>query len=602
MKVDLKKLAKDLRHDDVDMLQLTLSTLARLDLAKGSHPRSSLEALRDALLPLAGRSDEIGAMARPLSEDVSQNPALLEEEFEVAEGGGDGAPFSPPSLEEFLDKGDEERQEFWSWMPHASPEEQASWLQNFLRRAGEDFSLFSRFDLIRSAQLAGRLERSEAVDWLECLAGAPWGEVRGARLAALARLVDEPDLFLAVLPHLKDPDPDAREVAVQCLRRLDPDLVLGTLERMVESGSTEAKALSLYALRWLPGEKSEDLLRRLARDESEDIRRRTAEALEGHEPHRAVPLLKLLVNDLDIDVAEKALGLYERMCKELDQQPFASSRPRPSQVETATMLAVTTPQKIPSTPIAKPVPPKPAAPAAAKISLPTGDKAPIETSFELVVDVSEMAVTEVPEEFVDVPTGGLDFGDADSESDFGFEPDLEPTKVSSEPIEESPPAPEPTSSLSDSVASTPPLPEAPKEAPNSGSVEADPEESSPSQAPIPGESASKDEDEGYPKIDEALIRLGHRAYESYLKGRVTEPSFQGRCKQLVAALAKSPAPSLFDRILRRPGPGAAEVSEAFRSFGEWLMDQKLGDEFRLAELDSSYRRVEGLLENLRSSP
>jgi HEAT repeat protein len=138
-------------------------------------------------------------------------------------------------------------------------------------------------------------------------------QVRLAAVKAIQAAGDERSLLQALLPHLNDRSQEVRDTCLKAIIAIDPKSLLTGVETMIHSSQISVKVAAVFILAHMDGDEVVHLLEMAAHDKNEEVRSRVVDALKGRKGWDTLAILKLLVNDLDIDVAEKALVLYEKL-------------------------------------------------------------------------------------------------------------------------------------------------------------------------------------------------------------------------------------------------------------------------------------------------
>ncbi len=651
MRVRLKAIATDLEKPDEDLVLLALSTLKRGELATQRYDFDELCRTREILGNLArAQNPDIVLHARNLLAELDQNPVIVEAggpkassppgpgspspPAQAAGGNGARVPQAVPAAAPpgpgtgLLDK---------EQLLALPPEEQLRWLVARRETAGPELRplVVATLEapqlappvLATLVSLLARIGTRDELPLLRKLQTWADGRVRANVIEAIEAIGSPPEVFAMLVGHLKDPDARACANAVAALGRLDPKMVSGALAAMARSGSIAAKASALYVLGTQDAAHAIDLLEELAGDESEEVRRRVAEALDGKVGDRVEALLVRLVNDIDVDVAERALELYEIL---------EARRLLGGGAGEATVPG------IPASQLGSGAPRPSPGPAAA-----TPAPAP---EFE------------DPSQGIDAswnPPGGFDGGwSPPGGADGGWSPpggaaggwssapssspprspapppappppppEPEPDPQVSEPglgmsvldLEDGPPAPgfgaAPEAAVGEDFGFDPGSETGPEPAPSPDTGEAD----GPGLDGLPPDLLLLI-DEVHEEIDGELTTMGQKGYQLAETGRIQHDAVRQACyrvkrfvdlleKRKQAELEKS---GLFTRLtgvsVGKVDPARERlersVTEEYRKTGEVLIDILHKEDLRFPELDAHYRKVESLLEKvhtLRSS-
>ncbi len=475
-----------------------------------------------------------------------------------------------------------------------------SWLQSLLLSEQASVSL-----RVRVLHKIGEYRCEADLPLLRDYLNAVDGEVRAAALAATAQCGSPPEVFAALLPHLKDPSLEAKQVAVDTLNSLDPSMVQGALETMIRSTSVAAKASSLYVLRHRQGDSSLQLFRELAKDPSEEVRRRVAEALEGRSGDATEDLLQELLNDGDIDVAEQALetlqALFLETNRDLEQWIVAKADAKPTVLQPKVSLG------------------EPGATLKDALASPVKDGLGTRDAVEDVLESAAFSPDVPPENAGE----GLDFA---ALADIGDAVASQEWNQKNAPLVENIPAgadgPEEDHSV---IGAPPPMRSEETEPPQAESLlepldevpEAPYEADSPSQAsenalvptdfsalPVPVQGVLEPL---FSELDGVLQQMGVRGITLYQGGRLKRPELKGVADPLIELVQEEESTSSFGIAQLFRGKETADKAmaeklwQAQRRFGEKVIELYLDSQVRFVELDSHYRKVDSILSKAREA-
>ena len=309
MPIDLKKLARDVVHADVELQVLALQTLLRIDHEVVDCPADVLSSLRTDLTRLA------------------------------AQGAGDSRFFARQCLDHIDRVRAQAKRELMAAPAAGPPEAPVTRLTQRLRSATP-----ITLDAPSLARVAAEKRKDARPHVLGMLAADLDGETLASTLAALTVVGEPVDARLA-LPFLKHKDARVRANAVEVVEALAPkdkqvallaglsgdpenrvranvlkalaglgsDIVFAGLAGMLDASSIATRASAIYAMRHVRGDRVIELLWKASRDPSELIRLRVVHALEGNRHPQALEILRKLGNDIDISIAEAAYGALARL-------------------------------------------------------------------------------------------------------------------------------------------------------------------------------------------------------------------------------------------------------------------------------------------------
>jgi HEAT repeat protein len=274
MSVNLKKVAQDLLCPDQEVRILALTTVVQLTMASLEAPEE-LPLLWDALEQASQieDSDTIFLARKGLNHLQSlMQQGGSEEEAEV--------PRSRPSLPPLVREEVLER----------------------LQRAGDD--PHSLANLLADLSRVGPLPEDVAL--VSPFLKSPEARVR-ANAVEVIEATEDAELMLKFLsPLLEDENHRVQANANKALGRLGRPEVLATLSHMSRSGNLAEREAGVYAMSFLKGDEVFEFLLLALKDPYEGIRLRAVKALGRLKDPRAIPPLRAMLNDIDIDVCEEA--------------------------------------------------------------------------------------------------------------------------------------------------------------------------------------------------------------------------------------------------------------------------------------------------------
>lgn len=305
MAVNLKKVAQDLLCPEQDVRILALTTVVQLHMSSVEVPED-LASVWDALEKASQMEDaDTVFLAR---KGLNHLQALMSQQA-AADADPEEAPAAP--------------------LPAPPPLEREQVLER-LARAGEDSHAVANC-LADLARVGPTPEDAERV--------APYLSSSEDRVRANAvevvEATEDGDLVIRLLgPLLEDPNHRVRANVNKALGRLDHPEVLSILERMVRSGNLAEREAGVYAMSFLKGDDVFRLLLAVLEDPYEGIRLRAVKALGRLKDPRAIPALRKLLNDIDIDVceeADRALRYISMESPQPDREGFHGEGEAPSE-------------------------------------------------------------------------------------------------------------------------------------------------------------------------------------------------------------------------------------------------------------------------------
>ena len=297
MAIDLNKLLVDIKNPDEDMVVLALRTLKRVKSPSfANNVEISLKIIKELERLVEGCSDEVRFFAQEcldyVEESVPKNARAA------------SAPATESSPEPAVPKGSKGPKKASAIAGLESKEKVLA----FLSKGVRDPKKAS----ISIAALRGKLNPKELPLIKKYLRHkSPLVRVESAR--TIASVGDEKVILETLLPYLNDQAPAVRESVLAAFKSIEKQRLLTVIESMLRAKQINVKVAAVFILAHLQGEDVLRLLGLAARDEQEEVRYKVVEALQGRRGKDVLVILKGLVNDLDIDVAEKALKIYEKL-------------------------------------------------------------------------------------------------------------------------------------------------------------------------------------------------------------------------------------------------------------------------------------------------
>lgn len=308
MAVDPTKLLSDIKTADDDMKVLAMRTLKRLNDAVISRHVSIVLEIRSELESLVEEGcDEIRFFAQEALDYLGEYKEILE-----------AGPVPSQSSEQALPSSEKKR--------FSSSTSQS--VSTVVKPGGSGLEANSDKALRFLAQ--GTSKPGLAINALKVLSTSvevrhlpvvikylrfKVPQVRLAAVKVIQAAGDERAMLQALLPHLNDRSLEVRDACLQAIIAIEPKSLLTGVETMIHSNQISVKVAAVFILAHMDGDEVVHLLEMAAHDKNEEVRSRVVDALKGRKGWDTLAILKLLVNDLDIDVAEKALVLYEKLKK-----------------------------------------------------------------------------------------------------------------------------------------------------------------------------------------------------------------------------------------------------------------------------------------------
>jgi hypothetical protein len=282
MAINLRKICRDVENPDEELQVLALTTVCQITATSVENP-AELLALKAALLrTIQSSSQDTVFMARKAMNRVDELLAKLP--ASALAGAAPGTPGAPPAT------GSEARP------PELSREEVLA-------------GLSVEADPVKLATLVARLGRvGEPVDWVLAvpLLKSADARVRSNAVELVERIPDQAQVTELLTPLLSDENNRVRGNVAKALGRIGVPKIAKYLKSMLRSPKVSMRESAVYAISHIIGEPMVDLLIEALRDPYEGIRLRAVRGLKIHNAERALPAIRPLLNDLDIDVCEEA--------------------------------------------------------------------------------------------------------------------------------------------------------------------------------------------------------------------------------------------------------------------------------------------------------
>lgn len=291
MAIDLRKLVLDIRNEDEDLVVLSLRTLKRLHpstLANNPAVARTLASELERLVETA--SDDVRFFAEECLDFVRENAAQAL------------AAAPAPAVEDAGATGP---------VPRAQGPAAGVTRDQALAALAKGLVDPARAALALAMVRQGL--RPDDMPVVRKYLRHKEAAVRSEAVATVVALGDERVLLEALLPLLNDRDGNVRALVLKSIRGIEHTRLMTVIESMLRSQLINVKVAAVYILAHLQGDEVIRLLGLAARDTNEEVRSRVVDALQGRRGKEVLVVLKGLVNDLDIDVAEKALQIYEKL-------------------------------------------------------------------------------------------------------------------------------------------------------------------------------------------------------------------------------------------------------------------------------------------------
>lgn len=281
MAINLKKICRDVENPEEELRVLALTTICQITATSVENP-AELVALKAALQrAIQSSSQDTVFMARKamnrVEELIGKLPAAALASATPSAPAGPSAQPGPSA-------------------PETSREDVLAGL------AVED-------DSVKLATLVSQLGRvGEPVDWVLAVPHlkSPDARVRANAVELVERMPDQAQVTELLTPLLSDENNRVRGNVAKALGRIGVPKIARYLKSMLRSPKVSMRESAVYAISHIIGEPMVDLLIEALRDPYEGIRLRAVRGLKIHNAERAVPAIRPLLNDLDIDVCEEA--------------------------------------------------------------------------------------------------------------------------------------------------------------------------------------------------------------------------------------------------------------------------------------------------------
>jgi len=526
MAIDLNKLLEDIRNPDEDMVVLALRTLKRVkgpSLANTPAVAARLIAELERLIDES--SDEVRFFAQECLDFVREQ--MPESAVAAPAQAPSAAPVSEPAS---ASAGLESRETVLAFLSRGVGDPQ---------KAAAALAALAKVVRAEDTALVRKYLRHKAPT------------VRVQATATIAAAGDERLILESLLPYLNDRVPEVRDAVMKAIRSIDHQRLMTVIETMLRSMQINVKVAAVYILAHLQGDEVVRLLGVAARDQHEEVRSRVVDALHGRRGKEVLVILKGLVNDMDIDVAEKALKIYEKLKFE---EGILNSSAELGDIIMEKLREISMEDDAAETASAdsEPVPAMPTSPEQ-RIPVGTAQQQPAMQEYVVPKNpVRKTRQTPTPEPEVEVVA---------AEPNSAAPDDGQFKRLSEYPEE--------IQAMSEEVYDQ--LDELLEEM---------------GRTIWKLEKANRIADSRFSKLNYDIQR-----YEDMLSKRTDQQGSEGFCAKLSAG----------NRRLQEKQQLNLEfsLSELYRRLGEVAVELSLSDESRFPELDSYYRKVNGLLEDVR---
>lgn len=278
MAINLKKIARDILHEDADVQSLALTTIVQLS-SSSIEDTADLVVLAEQLeKAVALPNEDVVFLARKaqnhvkgLLSEVGLSPAGAPAGRPAPEAGG-----APP--------------------PGIDPES----LRKVLRSPSGDVELATAVSQMIAVGEPPDLEL------LRPLLKHADARVRSNAAEAVERVAEEKQTAELLAPLMADPNNRVRGTVAKILGRMGMPKISRYLEEMLSSPKVSMRESAVYALSHIRGADMVELLCRALRDPYEGIRLRAVRGLRIHGDSTALEKVRPLMQDVDINVCEEA--------------------------------------------------------------------------------------------------------------------------------------------------------------------------------------------------------------------------------------------------------------------------------------------------------
>ncbi|MBI2943087.1 MAG: HEAT repeat domain-containing protein [Candidatus Wallbacteria bacterium] len=277
MAINLKKICRDVAHQDEDIQLMALTTIGQLSPTSIEDP-NDLVTLRAAVQGATGSANsDIAFLAKKAANKIEELFARMPQGRQAAASAPD--PSEPPKAECMASRTDV--------LASLAVEEEPVGLATLLSQL---------------ARVAQPVDVEMAVGHL----GHTDARVRANAVEVVEKLGDDKRVTELLTPLLADDNNRVRGNVAKALGRIGVPKIALYLEEMLKSNRVSMRESAVYAMSHIRAAAMVDLLVRALRDPYEGIRLRAVRGLKMHNDERAVPAIRPLLNDLDIDVCEEA--------------------------------------------------------------------------------------------------------------------------------------------------------------------------------------------------------------------------------------------------------------------------------------------------------
>ncbi len=150
------------------------------------------------------------------------------------------------------------------------------------------------------------------VDLLEVFLLSPRTQTRILAIEAIASLGDTSSLIQLITPRIEDPEESVRLRAIKTLSKIPQGVAISEIKSLITHPQSSMRFAGLNTLSVFCDNDCIGLLNILASDPVPSMRLKTVHALFSTGNPLALPILRRLSQDMDIEVSDEALGTLER--------------------------------------------------------------------------------------------------------------------------------------------------------------------------------------------------------------------------------------------------------------------------------------------------
>jgi HEAT repeat protein len=309
MALGIRKLLEDLSHADLEVKLLALNTLSRFPFKRDS--KSSQAELKSLLAKLQNLENHPQPDLRNLAKKALDH---LNDEFKPPPEQEISAPPKPYDPSDLKSSDPNIRRSMLKIMQKQKPKTAYSDLLELL--------IWERNDSVLEVilQVMSDVGTENTVDFLEIYLLSPNTNLRAQAVKTIATLGDRKAILERLTPCIEDSTDEVRINAIKALSDIPVRQALLEFKTWITSPQTSTRISGLKIVSIFTDDEVVDLVNILASDHSENIRLQTVDSLALTGNKKAIPILRRLSQDMNIQVSEKALSTLD-MFSEKNRAP-----------------------------------------------------------------------------------------------------------------------------------------------------------------------------------------------------------------------------------------------------------------------------------------